>query len=160
MENVFLQYTLIFFTSMVPFLEVFLTVPMAIIVFNFPPVVVLIVAILGNVASVCVFVFFGAQMYKGLNIIYNKLRKSDKDKTPTEINPRIKRTFDRYGATGVCFLSSILFSSQVGAGAMTSLGAKRSQVFIWTNLGVGTLAVVMATLSVAAEGFVTTLVNL
>lgn len=158
MDNVFLQYTFIFLISMIPFLEVFLTVPMAIIVFDFPPFAVLIVAILGNAMSVLLFVFFGAEINKHFNTIYHKLRK--RDKTPTGMNPRIKRTFDRFGATGVCFLSSILFSSQVGAGAMATLGTSRSQVFIWTNLGVTTLAVVMATLSVVAEGFVTSLVNL
>ncbi|MFC7063423.1 small multi-drug export protein [Halobacillus seohaensis] len=158
MENVFLQYTFIFFVSMIPFLEAFLTVPTAIIVFNFPPVVALIVAILGNAISVLLFVLFGSEINKLFNTIYNKLRKSDK--TPMEINPRIKRTFDRFGATGVCFLSSILFSSQIGAGAITTLGASKSQVFIWTNLGMSTLAVVMATLSVVAEGLVSSLVNL
>ncbi|WP_176448753.1 small multi-drug export protein [Lentibacillus sp. CBA3610] len=158
MENVFLQCIFIFFVSMIPFLEVFLTVPTAIIVFNFPPFAVLIVAILGNAMSVLLFMFFGAEINKLFNTIYNKVRR--REKTPMGINPRIKRTFDRFGATGVCFLSSILFSSQVGAGTMTTLGASRSQVFIWTILGVSTLAVVMATLSVMAEGFVSSLMDL
>ncbi|MFD1361779.1 small multi-drug export protein [Lentibacillus salinarum] len=158
MENVLLQCMTIFFISMVPFLEVFLTVPTAIIVFNFPPLVALIVAILGNAISVLLFVFFGAEINNFFNSVYNKLRK--RDRRPVGINPRIKRTFDRFGATGVCFLSSILFSSQVGAGAITTLGASRRKVFIWTNLGVSTLAVVMATLSVVAEGFVSSFVNL
>ncbi|MDQ0300292.1 hypothetical protein J2S78_002739 [Salibacterium salarium] len=158
MENVFAQYMFIFFVSMVPFLEVFLTIPTAIIVFNFPPFVVLIVAILGNVMSVLLFVFFGVQMNRFFNTLYNKLRK--RDRTPITINPRIKKAFDRFGATWVCFSSSILFSSQVGAGTMTSLGASKRQVFIWTNLGVSTLAVVLATLSVVAEKLVSSLVNL
>ncbi|WP_106495804.1 small multi-drug export protein [Lentibacillus sp. Marseille-P4043] len=158
MENVLLQCVFIFFVSMVPFLEVFLTVPTAIIVFNFPPLVALILAILGNAISVLLFVFFGAEINKLFATISNKLRK--RDKTHIGINPRIKRTFDRFGATGVCFLSSILFSSQVGAGAITTLGASRSQVFIWTILGVSTLAIVMATLSVVAEGLVSSLMNL
>ncbi|KHF41564.1 small multi-drug export protein [Halalkalibacter okhensis] len=158
MENVFLQYVFIFFVSMVPFLEVFLTVPMAIIVFNFPPIAVLIVAIFGNAMSVLLFILFGAEMSKFFSIIYNKLRK--KAQKPKEINPRIKRTFERFGVIGVCFMSSILVSSQIGAFSMTTLGAKRSQIFIWTNLGVCALAITMAILSVMAEGFVTTLVNL
>ncbi|WP_010531503.1 small multi-drug export protein [Lentibacillus jeotgali] len=158
MENVLLQCIFIFFISMVPFLEVFLTVPTAIIVFNFPPFAALIVAILGNAISVLFFVFFGTEINKLFHTVYNKLRK--RDRAPVGINPRIKRTFDRFGATGVCFLSSILFSSQIGAGAITTLGASRNQVFIWTTLGVSTLAVIMATLSVVAEGLVSSLVNL
>ncbi len=58
MENVLLQCITIFFISMVPFLEVFLTVPTAIIVFNFPPFVALIVAILGNAISVLLLYFW------------------------------------------------------------------------------------------------------
>ncbi|HLR61359.1 MAG TPA: small multi-drug export protein [Lentibacillus sp.] len=158
MENVLLQCITIFFISMVPFLEVFLTVPTAIIVFNFPPLIALIVAILGNAISVLLFVFFGAEINNLFHSVYNKFRKGDR--RHVEINPRIKRTFDRFGATGVCFLSSILFSSQVGAGAITTLGASRHKVFIWTTLGVSTLAVVMATLSVVAEGFISSLVKL
>lgn len=158
MENVFVQYVFLFFISMVPFIETFLSVPTAIIVFDFPPLAVLVVAILGNVFSVLLFMIFGVQIKKFLNTLYNKFRK--KDKPPAEMNPRMKRTFDRYGATGVCFLSSVLFSSQLGAGAMTTFGASRGQVFIWTNMGVTTLAVSMATLSVTAEEFVSTLMNL
>lgn len=158
MENVFLQYGFIFFVSMIPFLEVFITVPTAIIGFNLSPFVVLIVAIIGNAMSVLLFICFGTEINRLFNTIYNKLRK--RHKTPMGMNPRIKRSFDRFGTTGVCLLSSVLFSSQVGAGAMTGLGASRSQVFIWTNLGVSTLAVVMATLSVVAEGFVSSFVNL
>ncbi|WP_117160969.1 hypothetical protein [Paraliobacillus sp. X-1268] len=158
MENLYLQFLFVFFVSMVPFLEVFLTVPTAIIVFNFPPFVALIVAILGNAFSVFLFMFFGTEINKLFNKIYNKFRKSES--TPKKINPRIKSTFDRFGANGVCFLSSILFSSQLGAGAITTLGASRSQVFIWTNIGASAVAVVMAILSVVAEELVSSLVNL
>ncbi|WP_026702139.1 hypothetical protein [Salibacterium aidingense] len=76
------------------------------------------------------------------------------------MNPRVKRAFECFGATWVCFSSSILFSSQVGAGTMTTLGASERQVFIWTNLGVSTLAVIMAVLSVASEKLVSSIVNL
>ncbi|MDT8862114.1 small multi-drug export protein [Alkalihalobacillus sp. MEB130] len=158
MDNVFLQYVFIFFVSMIPFLETFLTVPLAIIVFDFPPIAVVIVAIFGNAMSVLLFILFGTEINKLVSIIYYKLHK--KDKKPIKMNARIKRTFDRFGATGVCFFSSILFSSQIGAFSMTTLGAKRSQIFVWTNLGVSALAVAMAILSVMAEGFVITLVNL
>ncbi|MFC3039697.1 small multi-drug export protein [Virgibacillus xinjiangensis] len=158
MENLLLQCLFVFFVSMVPFLEVFLTVPTAIIAFNFPPFAALILAIFGNAVSILVFVFFGTQINRLYHTLYNKLRK--RENTSKEFNPRIKRTFDRFGAIGVCFLSTILFSSQVGAAATTSFGISRGQVFIWTILGVITVAVVMATLSVVAEGLVSSLVNL
>lgn len=154
MDNLFIQCLFVFFVSMVPFLEVFLAVPTAIIVFNFPPIVALILAILGNAFSVLLFIFFGAE----INKLYNKIRR--RDNSSKKINPRIKRTFDRFGSIGVCLLSSILFSSQIGAGAITTLGASRNQVFIWTNLGASAVAVVMAILSVVAEGLVSSLVNL
>ncbi|WP_235989002.1 small multi-drug export protein [Aquibacillus kalidii] len=143
---------------MVPFLEVFITVPTAIIVFNFPPIVALIIAILGNATSVLIIVLFGGEMNKLFNTIYHKFRKQNKP--PKKMNTRVKKTFDRFGATGVCFLSSILISSQVGAGTISTLGVSKRQVFIWTNLGVSSVAIVMATLSVVAEGLVSSLVNL
>ncbi|QQK74932.1 hypothetical protein HUG15_04480 [Salicibibacter cibarius] len=156
--DVFLQYLFVFFVSMIPFLEVTLTVPTGIIAFNFSTITVLIVAVFGNAVSVLIFIFFGAEIKKLFNTIYNKLRM--KDRTPSGINPKIKRTFDRFGVIGVCFLSSILFSSQIGATTMTTLGGSRSQVFIWTNLGVGFLAVILAILSVMAEELVSSFVNL
>ncbi|AXF57187.1 hypothetical protein [Salicibibacter kimchii] len=158
MENIFLQYIFVFIVSMIPFLEAFITVPTAIIVFNFSTLAVLVVAVLGNALSVLLFIFFGTEIKKLFNTIYNKLRK--KNRTPMSINPRIKRTFDRFGVIGVCFLSSVLFSSQVGATTMTTLGGSKGQVFFWTNMGVITLAVAMAILSVVAEELVSSLVNL
>lgn len=158
MENVLLQSLFIFFISMVPFLEVFLTVPVGIIVFNFPPFAALLLAIAGNAVSVLLFVFFGIQINKFVTSVMNKFRKHDKVYKP--INPRVKHMFNRFGPTAVCFMSSLLFSSQVGASAISTLGAPRKKVFIWTTLGVSTLAVAMATLSVTAEGFVATLVNI
>lgn|SRR5699024_1161846 len=154
MGNVFLQYAFIFFVSMIPFVEVFVTVPIGTIVFNLPPVFVLIVAVIGNIISVSFFIFFGAEMNKFIN----KFRKTDKSRK--EINPKIKESFDRFGATGVSFFSSLLFSSQVGAGAMISFGASKSRVFVWTAMGVSTLASIMAILSVIAEELVISLVNL
>lgn len=158
MDNVLFQYAFIFFVSMVPFIEVFLTIPTAIIAFNTPPFIVLIIAILGNATSVFLFAFFGVRINKLFSILYSKFRK--KEKTPKTINPRIKQTFDRYGATGVCFFSSLLFSSQIGAGTMATFGAPRRQVLIWTNLGVSTLAIIMVTLSITAEELVSSFVSL
>ncbi|PSL42422.1 hypothetical protein B0H94_11526 [Salsuginibacillus halophilus] len=158
MDSLFLQYMFVFFVSMVPFLEVFLTVPTAIIVFDFPPVIVSVVAIAGNTLSVLLFIFFGTEINKFFSTLYNKLRK--RDSIPKEVNPRVKQALDRFGATWVCFLSSILFSSQVGAGTMTTLGSSRKQVFIWTNLGVAALAITMALLSITAERLVIEMVDL
>ncbi|RPF50400.1 small multi-drug export protein [Aquisalibacillus elongatus] len=158
MENIFLQYLFIFFVSMVPFFETFLTVPTAIIVFDIPPLAALTVAIIGNAISVILFIFFGTEINKFFNFLFKRFRKGNP--APVEMSPRIKRSLDRYGATGICFMSSLLFSSQMGACAITSLGSSKHQVFIWTSLGVSTLAIVMATLSIMAEGLVTSLVNL
>src|SRR5699024_3325095 len=135
-ENILLQYISIFFVSMIPLVEVFVSVPTAIIVFNIPPLAALIVAILGNATSVLIFIYFGAEIKRLFQTVYHKFRNIDKE--PIKVNPRIKQAFDRLGPTGVCFLSSVLFSSQIGAGTVSTIGAPRSQVFIWTNLGVST----------------------
>lgn len=158
MENIFLQYSLIFLVSMVPFIEAFLVIPTAIIGFKLPPFIVLIVAFLGNAMSIFLFMYFGAEIKKQLGSLYHTFKK--KQKTSKEMNPRIKQSFDRFGATGVCLLSPFLFSSQIGAGAMTTLGVSRKQVFIWTNIGVSTLALVMVTLSIVAEELVASLLNI
>lgn len=154
MESLFLQYAFIFFVSMVPFAEVFVTVPVGVIVFNLPIFNVLAVAIIGNIISVFFFIFFGSEFNK----FFIKFRKTGKPSK--EINPKIKQSLDRFGATGVSFLSSLLFSSQLGAGALMSFGASKSRVLFWTGAGVTTLAGIMAILSVTAEELVISLVNL
>ncbi|MDQ0159969.1 hypothetical protein [Alkalibacillus salilacus] len=158
MENVILQVLFVFFVSMVPFLEVFLTVPMGIIVFDFSPLVTLTIAVLGNAVSVLIFIFFGSTIKAGFHKITQKWRR--REVAPASVNPKIKATFERYGALGVCFASSLLFSSQVGASTVATFGISKRKIFVWTNLGMMTLAVTMATLSVFAEEFVVTIVNL
>lgn len=155
MENMLLQYGLVFVVSMVPFIEAFFTVPAAIIFFDLPPFVVLIVAISGNALSILLFMSFGTHINKFVNVIYYK-----KYQTTITVNPRIKRSFDRFGATSVCFLSPVLFSSQIGAGAMTGLGASKRHVFTWTSAAISTLALVMAIMSIIAEGYISSLLNL
>lgn len=158
MDSIFLQYVFIFFMSAIPFFEVFIGIPTAIIVFNFPPVVSLLIAFVGNVLSVLLFLFFGVEIKKIYDRFARKFRKSSQ--TSRGVPPRIQKTFDRFGVIGVCFFSSILVSSQLGATTMTSFGASKAKVFFWTNLGVFTLAVIMTILSVAATEFVTDLVDI
>ncbi|PTL38209.1 small multi-drug export protein [Alkalicoccus saliphilus] len=157
MENVFLQYVMIFLVSTVPFFEVFITIPTAIIVFNLSPVLSLVTAFLGNCFSVLLFIYFGG----GIRKLYHTFsRKYQKKERPAEgMSPRMKKTFDRFGVIGVCFFSSILVSSQIGATTMASVGASKRKVFLWTNLGVLSLAVVMAISSVVATEFVIRLVD-
>src|SRR5699024_4823812 len=129
-----------------------------IIAFDFPPFAALIVAIIGNSISVLLFIYFGAEINKLFHTMYHKFRK--KDKKTVKMNPRMKRTYNRFEETGVCFLSWLLSTSQFVLGTISTIGAPRSQVFIWTNLGVGTLAVIMATLSVMAEELVSSFMHL
>ncbi|HLR53145.1 MAG TPA: small multi-drug export protein [Pseudogracilibacillus sp.] len=153
MENIFLQYAVIFFGSMVPFLEVFVSIPMGVVGFGLPLFVVLLISIVGNMFSVFLFIFFGTE----INKFMTKFRKTNQP--VKKINPKIKETFDRFGATGVSFLSSLLFSSQIGAGTMITLGASKLRVFFWTCAGVSILAGIMAVLSVTAEELVISLIN-
>src|SRR5690625_1770921 len=158
MENILIQYLFILVVSMIPFLEVFITVPTGIIVFGLPPVFVVIMSVIGNVISVFLFIFFGSQIYKLFYVF--PYRQEKKHKKPKGMGGRMKRTFNRCGINGVSFLSSLLFSSQIGSSAMMSLGGRKNQVFLWTNLGVITLAIVMAILSIVAEEFVSLLVDI
>lgn len=158
MDNILFQYVMIFLVSTVPFLEVFVTIPTAIIVFNLSPFLSLVTAFLGNGLSVLLFIYFGGEMRKLYHQLYRKFRK--REHPGSSMPPRMKKTFDRFGVVGVCFFSSILVSSQVGATTMAGAGASKSRIFIWTNLGVLSLAVFMAICSVVAAEFVIRLVDL
>src|SRR5699024_10545546 len=131
MVNVLIQYLFIFVLSMIPFLEVFITVPTGIIVFDLPVVLVIMLSIFGNVISVFLFIFFGSQIHK----LYSALphRSGKKQKKPSGKNDRMKRIFNRFGINGVSFLSSLLFSSQIGSSAMMTIGGRKNQVFLWTS---------------------------
>src|SRR5699024_3603630 len=141
----FLQYAVIFFGSMVPFLEVFVSIPMGVVGFGLPLFVVLLISIVGNMFSVFLFIFFGTE----INKFMTKFRKTNQP--VKRINPKIKETFDRFGATGVSFLSSLLFSSQIGAGTMITLGASKLRLFFWTFAGELLIDSIMAVFYVISE---------
>ncbi len=158
MDNVFLQYVMVFLVSTVPFFEVFITIPTAIIVFNLSPVLSLFTAFLGNCFSVLLFIYFGGGIRKLYHTFSRKFQK--KERKAGGMSPKLQQTFDRFGVIGVCFFSSILVSSQMGATTMASVGASKRKVFLWTNLGVFSLALVMTVSSVVAAEFVIRLVDL
>src|SRR5699024_12872054 len=115
--------------------------------------VVLLISIVGIMFSVFLFIFCGTE----INKFMTKFRKTNQP--VKRINPKIKETFDRFGATGVSFLSSLLFSRQIGAGTMITLGDSKIRVFFWTYAGVSIIAGIMDVLSVTAEEQVISLIN-
>ena len=137
-----LQWAGVLLVSAIPFVESYFGSVIGVAI-GLHPVVAILVAVIGNVISMLIFVY-------GAGAIRDKARKNKTDE-PTEKRQRLKRMFDKFGVPGVSLLGQTLLPSQITSSAMVGFGANRNAVAFWqiiSIIGWGVLFGVLATLGI------------
>lgn len=137
-----LQWAGIILVSAIPFVESYFGAVIGVAI-GLHPVVAVLMAIIGNVASMLAFVY-------GAGAIRDRATKNkESDESPKR--QRLKRMFDKFGVPGVSLLGQTLLPSQITSMAMVGFGANRNVVAFWQIISIilwGVLFGVLATLGV------------
>lgn len=142
----------IFFGSALPWLEAIVVIPIGIIA-GLHPVLVTVIAILGNVATVAVAAWFGERLREW----WIKRRRAQGKVVSEEQHSkgwgRVERIMTRWGLPALAILGPLGLGTQVSALVAVSLGVTARLSFIWVTAGTIAWSVVVAILTVAGLSF-------
>lgn len=135
------EYILVFIFAAIPWFEIALIIPLAIIS-GLNPVLVALVAFLGNLATVYLLVIF----FEKFKAWREKKRKVD-EPSKSKKGKRAYKIWNRYGLPGLSFLGPIVIGSHIAAFIGLILGANKKSTIIWQtmSLAVWTLIFVVVT---------------
>ena len=139
---VWLQWAGILLVSAIPFVESYFGSVIGVVI-GMHPVVAILMAVIGNVISMLVFVY-------GAGAIRDRATKNRRAEEKPK-RQRLKRMFDKFGVPGVSLLGQTLLPSQITSSAMVGFGANRNVVAIWQVVSIilwGVLFGVLATLGI------------
>lgn len=119
-----LTYVIIFILAAIPFFEVMAIVPIGIIG-GLYPLPVVIVAVLGNLLTVTLLIFFIDKVKK-----WRKKEKSE-DTNPTKRQRRAKHIWKKYGLPGLAFIGPFFVGTHLSAFMSLLFGGTRKRTFQW-----------------------------
>lgn len=120
------QWFAIMIASAIPFVESYFGSALGVVA-GVNPVIAIVAAILGNIASMVLLVLFGEKI--------RQWRKSDEKPVSTGY-ARIKKFFDKYGVVGVSLFGQTLLPSQITSMAMVTFGVNKSKVIFWQVISI------------------------
>ena len=123
-----LQWIGVILASAIPFVESYFGSVIGILA-GINPVVAILAAIVGNVASMLIFVF-------SAHGVRSKVQAGREPKPETARRAKLRQRFDKYGVAGVSLLGQTLLPSQITAAAMVSFGASRNAVIFWQVISI------------------------
>ncbi|MDO5617206.1 hypothetical protein [Kocuria sp.] len=121
-----LQWLGIMLISAIPFVESYLGAAIGVVA-GLPLFIAIPAAIVGNFASMLIFV-----------LVAHSARQRIKGEQP-ELSPRkqkIKGMFDRFGVPGVSLLGQWVLPSQITSSLMVSFGASKNAVILWQTISI------------------------
>ncbi|MCM3547606.1 putative small multidrug efflux protein [Niallia circulans] len=148
MEADSLWLSLLFVASMIPFIEYTLAVPVGILFVNQPPVLTVLVSILGNSIGVVLLVLLSEKI-RDWTLKRQNSQKSGRQSSKQQ--EKTKHFLEKYGMPGVGILAPILLSSHIGAVTAVALGVSRSYAILWTLIGVVLWAIIFGIICVYAS---------
>ena len=132
-------YTIIFLLAAIPFFEVAMIVPFAIIG-GIPAIPVIIIAFLGNLLTIILLIVF-------IDYVRNwRKKKKRKDK-----NKRAKKIWDKYGLPGLAFIGPFFIGTHLTALLDISFGGTRSKTLVLMTASIAFWAISLG--SAAYFGF-------
>lgn len=142
----------VFVGGALPWLEAVVVIPLGIIA-GLHPVVVTIVAIVGNLATVAVAAWFGERMREWW---IKRRRERGKVVSPEQHSKgwgRVERIMTRWGLPALAILGPLGLGTQVSALVAVSLGVSARLSFIWVSAGTIAWSVLAAIATVAGLSF-------
>src|SRR5690625_480282 len=156
-------YTIIFLLAAIPFFEVAMIVPFAIIGV-IPAISVIIIAFLLNLLTIILLIVF-IDYFRN----WRKKKKDNKEKSEAK-NKRAKKIWDKYGLPGLAFIGPFFIGTHLTALLAISFGGTRSKTLVLMTaiieigaISLGSAAYFGFDFLVKAEdgyGFITKLINL
>lgn len=124
----------------IPFVESYGAGPIGIVV-GVAPIVAILAAIVGNIASMTIVVLAtsGAR---------DKLTNAEKPLSPRR--QRFTRAFDKWGVPGVSLLGQWILPSQITSSIMVGIGASKQKVIVWQVISIILWGVAFGALAWAA----------
>ena len=140
--SIWLAMVIVFTAAATPWLEVLLVVPAGILA-GLPAGPTIIIATLGNVATLIPAVLLGDRLRERI-----RRRRGGQDRTPSRRRQRSRQLFDRYGLPGLALLGPLVTGIHVAALVAVGAGAPRRPTILWLSGGVAiwSLVVGIATL--------------
>ncbi|MDH5599444.1 MAG: hypothetical protein OEY34_09975 [Cyclobacteriaceae bacterium] len=135
----FYEVILVFFATMVKFMAG----PVGGYSFGFNYFTTILITVLGMMASVFLFNYFGEWLTKR---VLRKIFYKQRQKLFTKKSRRFVRIWRKYGISGIAFLTPVVFTPIGGTLILTSLGSPRKEVFFYMILSAIFWAVLITSL--------------
>jgi len=142
------RYALVFVLAATPWIEVVLVIPAA-IALDLNPVVVAIVAFLGNAVAVYVIVLF----YRRIRGWWRARRSKAESEDESKRSRRARRLWDRYGMAGLALASPLLTGIHLATFLGLALGASDRSAAGWMTVSLVLWTVVLTVASVWGLSF-------
>ncbi|OVE86424.1 small multi-drug export protein [Natronolimnobius baerhuensis] len=136
------QYLLVFILTMVPTIEPFIVIPVA-IGLGLDPVITGLVAFAGSVTIVSVIVLAQHRLLAWWS------QRTDDDDDSSGRYARARRIWERYGLVGLAFAGPILAGIHLTAMLAVSAGSSRQTTIGWLTVGLGAWTVALVAASLA-----------
>lgn len=136
-----LQWLGVIAAGAIPFVESYLGSVVGIVA-GLNPVVAVVAAIVGNIASMLLLVL-------GTHAVRGKVVRQGNE--PSAKRRRLHRAFDKYGVAGVSLFGQTILPSQITSAALVSFGASKNAVILWQIVSIilwGIAFGILATLGV------------
>ncbi|MDX8044459.1 small multi-drug export protein [Gracilibacillus sp. S3-1-1] len=140
------EYLLIFVGAAIPWLEIAIVIPVGIIS-GLNPALVILVAFIGNMATI-VPLIFGYDKFKRWLAKRNEQKQSKRQ-------DRAKTLWNKYGLPGMVMLGPILIGSHIAAFIGMTLGATKRATLLWSTFSIGVWALAFGILTALGFDFFT-----
>jgi len=138
-------YFIIFLLAAIPFFEVAMIVPIAIIG-GMPAVPVIIIAFLGNLLTITLLIVF-------IDTIRNwrKNKKANEEKSESKSHKRANKIWGKYGLPGLAFIGPFFIGTHLTALLAVTFGGTRSKILVLMTASIAFWAISLG--SAAHFGF-------
>ncbi|MCU6710998.1 small multi-drug export protein [Paenibacillus sp. J5C_2022] len=136
------QYVLVFLLGSIPWVEIAAIIPIAIIVAGMNPILVGLLALLGNLATVYLVILFFEKFKQW------RTSKKGAGNGKSKRRERAEAAWNKYGMPGLALLGPLLIGSHIAAFVGILFGAKKRNAVIWMTLS---LIVWTAVLTIASH---------
>lgn len=142
------QYLGLFILAILPWIDIFVVVPLGIL-WGLSPVVVSIVGFAGNFLMIVLLALFFRQL-----AAWRQRRRERKGITaPTKRETRARQIWERYGIPGLSIVAPILLGTDLAALLALSFGSSRMRVVVWMGVSLVIWTVILAQGSVYGFGY-------
>ncbi len=123
-------YILVFILAAVPFFEAYGIIPLAILA-GLSPVPVVILGLVGNIATVLVVILFINKIKE-----WRKRKRKGEEKEPNKRTIRAQNLWKKYGLPGLAFIGPLLVGSHLTAFMSLTLGGTKKRTAFWMTASI------------------------